>query len=65
LRITDILLDGASSLPRGEPEPIEAPEQIPTIEPVAVAEEQPEVIAQEAPTSPEPEPDAPDAQTQA
>src|ERR1700682_1526259 len=45
LRITDILLDGASSLPRGEPEPIEAHEPIPTAEPTAVVEQPVEVTA--------------------
>ena len=63
LRITDILLDGASSLPREDPAPIEAPEQIPTTAAAAVVEEPLEVTADEAPTSTEPEAAVPDAET--
>jgi large subunit ribosomal protein L21 len=57
LRITDILLDGASSLPPAEPEPVEPAATIPT------TLETPEVTAEVPPTTAESEAAAPAAET--
>src|ERR1700704_3469456 len=56
LRITDILLDGASGLPPAEPEPVEPAATIPT------TEDSPEVTAEETPTVVESEAAAADAE---